>query len=107
MRARPGAWMWACVCVRVALLIQHATRMRYIVFSFVASGSTKSFDTILQMAQFSKEKKGTKHKMCVLVFPTNLPTAIHILRRIQGDFAINMKNIHVKYVLFLLDFHEI
>ena len=36
----------ACACARVAVLIQHATRMRHIVFSFVASGSTIFFDVI-------------------------------------------------------------
>ena len=32
-----GAEEYACACERVALLIQHATRMRHIVLSFVAS----------------------------------------------------------------------
>ena len=34
----------ACICI--VLLIQHATRMRHTVTSFVASGSTRVFDII-------------------------------------------------------------
>ena len=33
-----------CVCVRVVSLIQHATGVRHIVTSFVASGSFTFFD---------------------------------------------------------------
>jgi hypothetical protein len=35
-RAGVGAWASARACVRVGLLIQHATRMRHVVTSFVA-----------------------------------------------------------------------
>ena len=62
----PGSY--ASACVRVASLIQHATRMRHIVTSFVASGSTIFFDIISQTARIS-EKKLLNIK-CVLIFCT-------------------------------------
>ena len=42
----PGAWASARACVHVALLIQHATRMRHIVTSFVAAQSPPNFSTL-------------------------------------------------------------
>ena len=42
-----GAWACVCTYVHIALLIQHATRMRHIVTSLLApSVSTKCFDVI-------------------------------------------------------------
>jgi hypothetical protein len=57
-----------CAFARVALLIQHATRMRHIVIGGL-SGSTILFDIISQTARFA-ENKVTEHKMCVLIFAT-------------------------------------
>ena len=60
----PDAWACACACVHVALLIQHATRMRHIVTSFVAPLVPPYFFEIRsQMARFSK-KNVTERKMC-------------------------------------------
>jgi len=44
-----------CECVFVALVIQHAMRMRHIVICGL-SGSTKFFHTVLQRAQFLEKK---------------------------------------------------
>jgi hypothetical protein len=44
--ARLGEWACACACVRVALLMQHATRMRRVVTSFVAFVSTRFFRSV-------------------------------------------------------------
>jgi hypothetical protein len=40
------AWACACECVHVALLIQHAIRMRYIVKSLVVSLAPPYFSTL-------------------------------------------------------------
>ena len=59
----------ACACTRVALLIQHTTRMRHIVSSFVApSGSTTLPHYLINGTIFWK--KVIEHKMCILVFST-------------------------------------
>ena len=39
----PGAWACACAYVHVALLIQHATRMRHVVTTFVAPRTPPHF----------------------------------------------------------------
>jgi hypothetical protein len=57
----------ACALVRVALLINHATRRHIAICGL--SGSTKLFGIISQTARFS-EKKVTEHKMYVLIFST-------------------------------------
>jgi hypothetical protein len=47
----------ACAYVRIALLIQHATRMRHVVTSFVApSISTPFFDIISYTVRFSQKR---------------------------------------------------
>jgi hypothetical protein len=42
----PGALLCACACARAALLIQHARRMRRIVFSSVAFLVPPNFSTL-------------------------------------------------------------
>jgi hypothetical protein len=43
----PGAWTCACAYVHIALLIQHETRMRNVVTSFVAPRSPLHFFDII------------------------------------------------------------
>jgi hypothetical protein len=64
-RACQGAW----ACVHVALLIQHATRMRHIVVSFVAPLAPPYFSTLSHKRR-DYRKKVKVHKMCVLIFST-------------------------------------
>ena len=58
-----GARARACVCARVALFIQHATRMRHIVICGL-SGCTIFFWRFLMDGSIFG-KKGTEHKICV------------------------------------------
>jgi hypothetical protein len=51
-------------CVFVAFVIQHAVRMRHIVFS------KEIFHIGSQTARLPKKKKNTEHKICVLIFST-------------------------------------
>ena len=61
--------MHARACVRVVLLIQHATCMRHIVMSFVARLTPPHFSTLSHKRQ-NFRKNVTEHKMCVLIFST-------------------------------------
>ena len=67
VRARgcPDAWACAWACAHVALLIQHATRTRHIVFSFVASLAPPHSSTLSHKWHDFREKY-IEHKMWVL-----------------------------------------
>jgi hypothetical protein len=52
----PGACAYACVCVHIAFLLQHVTRMRHVVTSFVALWSPPLFATLsIQRHDFRKK----------------------------------------------------
>jgi hypothetical protein len=55
-------------CVSVALLIQHATRMRRIILSSVVCPAFPHFSTLFHKGMIFGGKKVTEHKMCVLFF---------------------------------------
>jgi hypothetical protein len=57
------------VRARVALLIQHAKRMRHIVPSFVASLAPPHFSTLSHKRHDYREKV-PEYKMCVLILST-------------------------------------
>jgi len=56
-------------CVFAALVIQHATRMRRIILSYVAGPAVQYFSTLsLEQEDFRKKKKRFfEYKMCVLI----------------------------------------
>ena len=59
----------ACARARIALLIQHATRLRNVLLLFVASLAPQRFSTVCHKRHdFGKEV--IEHKMCVLNFCT-------------------------------------
>jgi hypothetical protein len=96
-----GAWSRACDYVRVALRIQHATRMRHI--SYGPSVFTIIFDIILQTARFSG--KDAEHKTLKLLIEIFL-----IVRRIQRDIFVNVKTSSRKipgiFILINLEFFQ-
>jgi hypothetical protein len=59
----PGAWAYACACACVALLTQHATPMRHIVLSFVASLAPLHISTISHKRHDLRENV-TVNKIC-------------------------------------------
>jgi hypothetical protein len=75
--------------VSVALVIQHAKRMRRIILPPVASLSVPHFPTFfINGTIFGKNV--TEHKMCILIFSTNLSEIFVILRRINRDIVVNV-----------------
>ena len=65
--------------MHVAVLVQHATRMRHIVTSFVASLALPHFSTFSHRRHDFREKV-VEHEMCVLIVRTILSKTFLILR---------------------------
>ena len=65
VRVCPGAWAFAYARVHVASLIQHATRMRYTVTSFMASLALPYFSTLSHTGTIFGKKRLLNIK-CVL-----------------------------------------
>ena len=57
--------------MRVALRIQHLTRMLDIVTSLVAPLSVPYFSTLSHKLRDFRKRKKSQHKMCVWIFCTN------------------------------------
>jgi hypothetical protein len=92
-------------CVSVALVIQHAKRMRRIILSSVACLAVPYFPT-LSHKRHDFRKNVIEHKMCVLIFSTILSETFLIVRRIQRDIIINVHRSLCKVPLLLSDFIE-
>ena len=93
LRSREYVWVTGRVharaCLRVALIIQHATRKRHIVTSFVAPLAPTHFSISLNSTIFGKKLLNIK---CVFWFSLQrLSKTFLILRRIQRDIVINVK----------------
>jgi hypothetical protein len=92
-------------CVSVALVIQHAKRMRRIILSSVACLTVPYFSTLSHKRHDFREKV-IEHKMCVLIFSQLLFETFLILKRIQRDIIINVHRSSCKVPLLLSDFNE-
>jgi predicted CDP-diglyceride synthetase/phosphatidate cytidylyltransferase len=62
-------------CVSVALVIQHAKRMRLVILSFVACLALQNFST-LSHKRHDFRKNVIENKMCVLIFSTSFVSNI-------------------------------
>jgi ribosomal protein L20 len=55
-------------CLFLALVIQHAMRMRRIILSSVACLALKSFSTLSHKRHVFRKKKVNEHNICVFIF---------------------------------------
>ena len=86
----PGHVGVICACAPAAFLVHHATCLRNIVVSFVASVAPQLSSTLSHKRHDFRENVA-EHKMCVLIFYTTLSQTFLILRRIKQYTVINVK----------------
>jgi hypothetical protein len=91
--------------VSVALVIQHAKRMRSIVLSSVSYLALRNFST-LPHKRHDFPKRVVEHKTRVLMFSKTLSETFFLLKRIWRDAIIIAHRLHAKYPLLFSDFNE-
>jgi hypothetical protein len=90
--------------VSVALVIQHAKRVRRTILSSVACPAVPYFSTSHKRHDFRKENV-IEHKMCVLIFSTAfLPGTFLIEKIIQRDTIIYVRRSSCKIPFILVRF---
>ena len=88
----------------VALVIQHAMRMRRVLLSYVACLAHPYFST-LPHKRYDFWKNVVSRKMCVLILPTTLSEKFLTLRRSQRDIIVNMYRFSCKVPVILFIFY--
>jgi hypothetical protein len=91
---------WACACVRVALLIRHATTA---ILTFAARVPPTNLSTP-SLKQYDFGEKLLNIKTCVLIFSATLFERFLILRRIKKDIVIQVKMSLCKEPVILVGF---
>jgi hypothetical protein len=92
--------------VFVALVIQHAVRMRRIVLSSVACLALQYFSTLSQK-RYDFRKKVMEHKMCVFIFSVTFGWNIYYSKKKLSEVWSKVYiGLYVKYRLFVWDFNE-
>jgi len=77
--------------------------MRLVILLSMALLVLLYFSTIIsQTVRFSKEKKVTVHKLCVLIFSTNLSEIFLILRIIRRDAVVKVHRYSCKVPVILV-----
>jgi hypothetical protein len=83
----------------VALVIQHAKRMRHIILSSVACPAVPYFYTLSRIRHDFRENV-IEHKMCVLIYFETF----FILRRIRQDVIINVHRYSSKVPVIIVGY---
>ena len=91
-------------CLSIDLVIQHAKRMRRIMLSSEACPAVPYFST-LSHKRHDFRKKGIEHKMCVLIFSTNLFQTFLITRRMKRYIIINVHRSSFRVPVILVRFY--
>jgi hypothetical protein len=89
--------------VFVALVIQHAKRMRSIILSSVVYLHLPYFCTFSKK-WYDFRQKAIQHKMCVLIFSTTLSETFLTLSRIHQHIIINVHRFSCKVTVTLVRF---
>jgi hypothetical protein len=100
---RSGAWACLCTCVHVALVVQHANRVRHIVKSLVTP-LPPYFSTLSYKRHDFRKKKLLNIKCVFWFFLQALSKTFLILRRIERDIYINVRTYSCKVPVILVAF---
>ena len=73
-------------CVFIALVIQHAMRMRHVILPSVACPTLRKVST-LSHKEHDFRANVTEHKMCVLIFSTNFVWKISHSKKNSAEFC--------------------
>ena len=90
-------------CMCVALIAQHAKRMRRAVLSSVVSLALQHFSNLIRKRHDFRGKV-VEHKTCVLIFSIILSKTFLILRRIQRGVIVNVCRYSCNVPVILVSF---
>ena len=102
----PGAWACAFAYARVALLVQHATRIRHILLSFVVSLAPPHFSTLSHKRHDFRKESYLQWNVSFDLLYNVYQKNFSFKEEFSEILSYMWKRLYVKYPFIFSDFNE-